>query len=120
MFQIYNRSEYKRIDLRIDPKSTPWICSKLQKFLKNMSHSISDLKYSIDWFANLWITLVKERSPFTGDLSSKLLSDGHCNFSCKRDAVTEANYTGEEDHTLASCQDKKLEPKTAIALLPMI
>ena len=143
-FHIYNISEEKRIDINgiymqkfllstfplgisaeseeqwIDLRSTPWICSKIQKFLKNISHSRSDLKYDMDWLANPWITSVKERSPFTGDLSSKLLANGHCSSACKEDAVSEANCADEVMHPLASCQDKDLKLKTAIALLPMV
>ena len=85
-FQIYNRSDEKIIDLNgiymkkwllstfplgisteskehwIDLRSTPWICSKLQKFLKNISHNRSDLKYDMDWLANPRITSVKEEA----------------------------------------------------------
>ena len=63
----------------------------------------------MDWLANPWITSAKERSPFTGDLSSKLMQNPHCNFAYKKDAVSEAKYVDEVKYTLNSCQDKNLK-----------
>ena len=74
----------------------------------------------MDWLANPRITLVKEKNSFTGDLSSELLANKHHHSACKNDTVSKANCADEVMHNLASCQDKNLKLKTAIALLPMV
>ena len=64
-------------------------------------HSRSDMKWKIYWLANLWITTVKEKSPFTRDLSSKRMSSEHCNSASKKDIVSSRKCVDEVKNPLA-------------------